>query len=217
MPRRLRRPAPGALRAPLDVALGAPARIAVLRVLTALPAPLSQRELARRAGTQVRSAQQALEALAALGLVTRTVGGRDTLVRLNVAHHLAPTLRALFDAEADGFRRLRANLVAAVPARWRRRMASLVAFGSAARAQDAPGSDLDLLLIVADGADRAGTETAVTEAAAGLVPSFGVRVRVLTYTRHDARARYRRRQPPFDTLTVDAVPLLGPPLAELLA
>jgi predicted nucleotidyltransferase len=217
MPRRLRRPAPGALRAPLDVALGAPARVAALRVLTALPAPLSQRELARRAGTQVRSAQQALEALAALGLVTRTVGGRDTLVRLNVTHHLAPALRALFDAEADGFRRLRADLVAAVPARWRRRIASLAAFGSAARAQDVPGSDLDLLLIVADGADRDEAEAAVKDAAAGLEPSFGARVRVLAYTRREARTRYRRRRPPFDTLTVDAVPLLGPPLADLLA
>lgn len=207
----------GPARLPLDAALGAPARVALLRLLAALPAPLSQREAARRAAIQVRSAQQALDVLVALGIVRRTVGGRDHLVQLNRAHHLAPALIALFDVEAGAFLRLRETLVAAVPAALRREVRALALFGSAARGDDTLASDLDLLLITAERADREGVREALEEAAAPVADTFGVRPRILAYAIREARARYHRHDPPFDTIGLDAIPLLGPPLRELLA
>ena len=55
------------LHEPLGVVLGTRAKVDLLRVLTAGGAPLSQRELARRAGVTLRSAQAALADIERLG------------------------------------------------------------------------------------------------------------------------------------------------------
>lgn len=207
----------GTLRAPLDDALGARSRVAVLRVLAALPAPLSQRELARRAGVQVRSAQQAIEVLVALGLVRRTIGGRDHLVEFNRHHHLFPTVAALFEAEADRFRAVREALHTWANARGLAgTIQSLAIFGSAARAEDSSASDLDVLALTASGRGRADLDAAFETVSADLRERQGVQARLLTYSVSQARTMLRRRQPPIAEAMRDAIVLIGPPLRELL-
>src|SRR3990172_3371598 len=101
MPRK--HPSGSATREPLAFALGTPAKVSALRALAGAGEPLSQRDIARRAGVQHRSARLALDELVLLGIVSRHAGGRDYLVRLNHAHRLAPALRELFSAEAGHF------------------------------------------------------------------------------------------------------------------
>lgn len=210
------RPA-GPLRAALDYLLGARSRVAVLRVLAAGGAPLSQRELARRAGVQVRSAQQAVELLAALGLADRLVGGRDHLVSLNPRHVLAPTVARLFGAEADLFRAVRERLSAWARSEGRRRVVeAVVLFGSGARGDDTPASDLDVLVVTAGAGARDGVEAAFGEVAADLRARFGVDVRPLVLGRDEVRARWRRRQPPLPDIVADGVVIVGPAPRELV-
>jgi predicted nucleotidyltransferase len=210
------RPA-GPLRAPLDYLVGAPSRVAVLRVLAAGGAPMSQRELARRAGVQVRSAQQAVELLLALGVVERIVGGRDHLVSLNRRHELAGRLVALFDAEAELFRGVRERLHGWAQEGGRRRIVSaVVLFGSGARGDDTPASDLDVLVVTAGSPARSRVEEAFAEVAADLRLRFGVDARALVLGRGEARRRWRRREAPLPDVVADGVAVVGPAPRELV-
>jgi DNA-binding IclR family transcriptional regulator len=89
--------------------------VSVLRVLSADPAPISQRELARRARVPLRSTQAALRDLHALGVVRQMEGGRDYLVAMNMQHLLAPAVSALFSSESTFPLELRRAIV---PSAW---------------------------------------------------------------------------------------------------
>lgn len=217
MPARVRQPAPGPLRAPLAAALGSPARVAVLRVLARTGTQLTQRAVARLAGVQVRSAQLALADLTLLGLVSRTEGGRDVLVQLNRSHRLAEPLARLFEAEGGQFLEVRevlARLVRECPER--KRILGVAVFGSAARGDDAPGSDLDVLLLVAAERDRDAALDALLAGAERLRTTFGVRLAPMCWTLAEARRGARSRREPWLGILRDAVTVSGPALRDLL-
>jgi len=210
------RPA-GPLRVPLDCLLGARTRVAVLRVLAAQGSPVSQRELARRAGVQVRSAQQAVDLLVSLGVADRVVGGRDHLVSLNRRHWLFPAVVALFDAEAEQFREVRERLQSWARSGGRRRaVESVVIFGSGARGDDTAASDLDVLLVTSSDRVCERIVDAFGEVADELRSGFGVDARPLVLSRAEARSRWRRRQSPFPQVVRDGLVVLGPALRELV-
>lgn len=207
----------GPLRAPLGALLGTGAKVAALRVLAAAGGPITQREVARRAGIQVRSAQVALDDLVTLGLVARTQGGRDHLVTFDRRHHLAAAVEALYLTEADAFRALRERLDALVRAHPAHRHAlSLAVFGSGARGDDVAGSDLDLFLVTADAVSRDALADALRSARDELHARFGVEPKPLAMTLAEARRLWRARRPPLPGIVADAIPICGPPLRELL-
>lgn len=207
----------GPLRVPLDYLLGARSRVAVLRVLTGQGAPASQREVARRSGVQVRSAQQALDLFVALGVARRVVGGRDYLVSLNRRHRLARDVAALFDAEAELFREVRQRLHAWAQRGERRgQVRAVVLFGSGARGDDTPTSDLDVLVVTTSDAVRTRVTDGCRALARELRADFGVDLRPLVLSRRELRGRWRRRHPPLPDVLADGVPILGPAPRELV-
>ncbi|MEX2154553.1 MAG: nucleotidyltransferase domain-containing protein [Gemmatimonadaceae bacterium] len=214
---RTKAPIASAAREPLAYALGTRAKVACLRVLATTSASLTQRDVARRAGTQHRSSQLALDELVALGVVHRTQGGRDFLVRLNDSYYLSDTLRQIFRAEAQGFLTLRTGLAAVVSQIQRSaRPLSVVLFGSVARGDDKPGSDLDILVISADAAGIETTLARLDTARDQLESRFGYALRPIAYTVSDARRRWRRHEPPLPEIVRDHIAIVGAPLRELL-
>ncbi|MBU6364717.1 MAG: nucleotidyltransferase domain-containing protein [Gemmatimonadetes bacterium] len=208
-------PVPPPLHAPLGVVLGTRAKVDLLRVLTAGGAPLSQRELARRAGVALRSAQAALADLCATGVARKLEGGRDHLTLLNERHRLAPALIALFRAEAE------------VPLGVRQALATLARgdgspplgvylFGSVARGEETVESDLDVLLVARNAAHRELLLERLLAGADTLAAEFGVTASPLAYTLGEARRGWKAGAAPWPDLARDVLPVLGPPLAELL-
>ncbi|MGA2384123.1 MAG: nucleotidyltransferase domain-containing protein [Gemmatimonadales bacterium] len=217
MPRRSLSPIPrvaGPLRAPLAYALGTPAKVAMLRLLAAGGEPISQREAARRARIQVRSAQRALDDLVALGLVSRLVGGRDHLVRVNRDHRLAGALVEVFQREADLFRLLREALHA-VAAGERPRPLSVVLFGSAARGEDRLASDLDVLAVGRDADETAAVLDRLVAAGPRLRAAFGSELRPVAVTLHEVRRAWRRPGSLVRRAAAEAVGVYGAALSEL--
>lgn len=96
------RPAPdtSALRVPLDRLLGTRGGVSVLRALSLTSIPLSQAELARRAGLHLRGLPAVLDGLEAGGMVSYVGRGRTRQLQLHQAHPLAHSLRQLFLAES---------------------------------------------------------------------------------------------------------------------
>lgn len=213
MPRK--RPRASVLREPLSYALGTLAKVGALRALAGSGESLTQRDVARRAGVQHRSIQLALDELVTLGVVARTKGGRDYLVRLNENHRLFPMLRALLAAEAEHFLELRTRLTETARGMARRTgLVNLVLFGSVARGEDRLESDCDVLLVTRE---KTGVGEALAELGAvadQLQRSHGCRIRPIAYAVRDATRRWRAREAPFADIRRDAVVLFGPPLAE---
>ena len=204
----------GPLRLPLASALGTPAKVALLRLVTAGGEAISQREAARRAGIQVRSAQRALDDLVALGLVTRLVGGREHLVHLNGAHRLAAALAAVFAQEADHFLALRQALHG-VATRARPRPLSLVLFGSAARGDDVLASDVDVLAVGRNPAEAGVLLERLIAAGATLRAAFGAEVRPVTLTRLELRRQWPSRGSLARRAAEDGLLIYGTALYEL--
>ena len=93
--------------ATLGKLLGTAARTEVLQVLLNQPGALGVRPTARIAGIQPRSAELALKALAAEGLVCTTQTRRGPLYEMNRAHPQTQLLADVFAGVAEAFIRQR--------------------------------------------------------------------------------------------------------------
>jgi predicted nucleotidyltransferase len=129
---------------PLNDLLSTKAKVSILRIVTTMNAPLSGREITRRAGLWPASAFKALSELTASGVLVRQDHGRaKTYVLDHASVRLVATLRDLFWTEAARYRDVVAELIADLPG-----PLSLLLFGSEATSDAKPGSDTDLLVVV---------------------------------------------------------------------
>lgn len=104
--------------------------------------PYYLRQIARHTGTAVGAVQRELELLTSAGLLRRTVQGRQVYFQANREAPIFPELQGLFaktaglaDVLRDGLASLGEQVVVAF------------VFGSAARGELRPGSDIDLLVV----------------------------------------------------------------------
>lgn len=132
------------LRNPLDDVLSSRAKVSILRVLCHVSAPLSGREIARRAGIWSGPGSKALGELTASGIITCQHHGRTNTYSLaDVSVPMVRRVRDLFWEEARRPGDFCESLTAEVP-----ELLSVILFGSEARSEARPDSDSDLLLFV---------------------------------------------------------------------
>lgn len=117
------------------------ARGAVLSVLLRTGSPLTGRQVHGMVSDEYSlwSVQQALKALARLGLVDTQTIGRAGAHTINDGHAAVPHLRAL----ADPIAMLRAAIETSVGSD----VEAVIVFGSVARGEASEGSDIDLAVI----------------------------------------------------------------------
>jgi predicted nucleotidyltransferase len=129
------------IRKPLTRILGVDSNLRVLRVLVRHRGHLAASEITRLSGLSRGSVRLGLMSLETMGIVTSSGSPHSRVYRFEEGHHLGPALEALFEAEKGRF--------AAILGELRRSAAgqpvlSLFIFGSAARGDDGPDSDLDI-------------------------------------------------------------------------
>jgi predicted nucleotidyltransferase len=168
-----------ALDEPLDDVFASSSHVRVLRALFGLPSDMgrSGRDLARRAGVSHPRANKVLADLAEGGLVKIQRLPRTDLYRLNRHHALAELLAKLFEFEP----KLKFELLALVARELKvRRLPVKEAriFGSAARGEMTPTSDVDLALVTSR-ENVAAVEAAAQEIAEAVRERFGTRLNVL--------------------------------------
>jgi len=134
------------LRHPLTSILGSVGNVRVLRVLAANRSPQSAPHLAGVAGLTPQGVRLVLGLLARQQLVIVHGSGRAQLYSLNASHPLATALVALFqeeqcrwDALLESIREVLTRHGSAVSAAW--------LYGSVARGEDSPASDLDIAIV----------------------------------------------------------------------
>jgi len=122
---------------------------AALSVLAGADTAMSATQIQRIAGRGSRyGLVLVLERLSDLGLVTAIPGARGSLYRLNRDHVLAPAVVAATQARSELERRLAEALESLTPA-----PVSAALYGSVARGDATADSDIDLLIVVAEGVD----------------------------------------------------------------
>ena len=112
-------------------------------------APLGATQLARDTGLTPQGVRPVLDALADQGLVSVLGQPRSQLFSVAPEHPFAGALKALFEQERARWGELQQTLRDALRAHKEVRSAWL--YGSVARGEDAPHSDIDIALVVDNG------------------------------------------------------------------
>jgi len=160
--------------------LGAKSKVAALRVLFNSKIGFSGSSVARRAGMGLLAIQNALADLEGLGLVEVERGSVEHRYRLNFKHYLVGQgLRALFEAERGMAKALVHDLHTLLEGR----VLSAGLFGSFARGEAKPGSDIDLLVIVETLKERERVGALLSDESRSLTGRYGLPLQPVIYER----------------------------------
>jgi predicted nucleotidyltransferase len=197
------------LTEPLDDLLSSKAKVAILRAICHANAPLSGREIARRAGVWSSAASKALGQLAASGILSCRDHGRAKTYELdNTDVPLVAKLRELFRAEADRYRGFVADVVRDVA-----EALTVVLFGSEARSEARPGSDTDVLIVIEQKDET--LEERVLDRCLDIAMRHGIALSWHVADLHDLREWEATGDPFWRNVTQDGVRLHGSTLEAL--
>lgn len=198
---------------PLDSILGTTTKVRLLRALVPLDRPVSGREAARLAGVS-HIALRALEELAGTGVLDRAHTVGQHLFTFNRDHFLAPAIGRLFAEErrytAAVFDRLREIVDATGP------VEAAAVIGSAARGEDAPGSDLDVLVLVRDHEVRDMVHQAISDSGPEFEKAFGLRLSPIVTTLDQFRRQKRDEDPFVSAVRRDGRRVCGAAIEDLM-
>jgi predicted nucleotidyltransferase len=201
----------------LDGVLGSTSKIQLLRALLPLDGPVSGREAQKLAGVSSdNGTRHALNTLADLGVLSQQRLRGTHLYSVNRDHHLIAPLQALFAAESQRLSMLRdalrngfeeQGLLAHVKC--------AILFGSAARGEARPDSDLDVLF-VADANDVVEAVEGVAIDLQGVVfMRLGVSLAPITLPLARFRERHAAGDPLLREIETEGRVLLGAGVPEL--
>jgi len=201
----------------LDAVLGSTAKVKILRALLPLTSPVSGREAKLLSGVRSQGgALQALTELAQLGVLheERIRGAR--LYRVNRAHHVTAALETLFQIEGQRISSLRALIENHLALNGLiNHVQAVILFGSAARGDARPGSDLDLFVVTNSARVNARVDDAMHDIAHEATRMLGLNVSALVMPRARLRQRWRSGDPLLRNIQAEGRLLLGSPLSEL--
>jgi UTP:GlnB (protein PII) uridylyltransferase len=203
--------------ATLEWVLGTTTKVQLLRALLPLCAPVTGREVQRLAGVRsTAGVRRALEELTSAGILVRSGSSTTHQYQINRDHYLIAQLEALFEVERGQMGRLADAVEAALAAAGvRGAVRSVVVFGSQARGDARPDSDLDLLLITSDAERVDEVEAAVLGAAGSMAAHLGLRVSPIVLAAERAAGRTRDGDLLMQNILAEGRTLLGESLAEV--
>lgn len=195
------------IRSPIDMD--------VLRVVRGTSRPLTGREVARLVGTGSQPTVNAcLRRLAEQGLVYAQEAGNAYLYTFNREHLAAPAIELLAGIRLELERRLRAEIT-----RWEITPDHVSIFGSAARGDGDARSDIDVLVVrpARVSEDNSRWRKQLQRFSDQVHRWTGNYVAVAELSAADLRGLRRDPPPSFAELRRDAITLVGPEAADLLA
>ncbi len=160
--------------------------VAVLRALIDAASGFSGNEIARISGMHPRSALKALTSLEDLGIVHRQRGGRDHIFTLNRKHILIQVaIVPLYNCE----RQFPDSMIIALGEVLKGHVATAIVFGSVARREETPKSDMDVCCIVRDEKRKNDVREILGVHSSRFHETFGVRISSLFFTVEEFRRK----------------------------
>lgn len=167
--------------------------------------PMDAAMIARLSGKSYTGVRHALERLVEQGTVLESSVGSKTLYSFNGRHLLAPAIISIVDAKRAFIRRL-GEIVDREFSQALPQFGAL--FGSAARGEMRPDSDLDLFLVRPDHVDVDAFARCADELAAAATELTGNDARVLVYTPREL-VEGATRHPVLAEIARDGIPFAG--------
>ncbi|HAL39419.1 MAG TPA: nucleotidyltransferase domain-containing protein [Polaromonas sp.] len=192
------------LQFPLTKLLGNSGNVRVLRALMSYGAPLSAVQLARDTGLTRQGVRLVLEGLEGQGLVTTLGLPRSQLFAIVPVHPFASTLTTIFEQERNRWDVLNQTLRDTLNANQGVRSAWL--YGSVARGEDTPRSDIDIAIVTQE--DGAHVAEEIRDAFQGLEDLLHAHFSLVALTPDDV-ARLSSDDPWWKELIKDAKLLKG--------
>jgi len=200
------------LNSPLNWVFSAPSNIAVIRALKDSREGMSGRAAARAAGFTHQACRRALGDLEAAGIIVRQGAGHTQLVRLNFENMLVKeALLPMFRAEKSFLESVRLQ----IRKEFGRYARTATLFGSAARKEDEPGSDVDILLIT-DAQDKELLEEKARTFGKRFISEYGIRFSPMVLTPREARAKYSKSAPLLKNILAHGIDLLKERLEDII-
>src|SRR3990170_1599095 len=163
-----------------ETLLTSPARVAVLKtLLRSRGREWSGRELAKASGVSAPQTMEALYLLYDEALVRQRRAGRASMWTLEESHFLVERLRSLLALDSESNRALVEALEAGLS---RSGAVEAWLFGSVARGDEDPNSDVDLLVVFPDKRRAAAWRKRLRNLEAEVLARFGNPVQALVYT-----------------------------------
>ncbi|MGQ0816032.1 MAG: nucleotidyltransferase domain-containing protein [Gemmatimonadota bacterium] len=201
---------------PLDHVLGNRAKVRLLRALHASDAEMSVREAARIAQISHVAALKPLDELAFMGIVHRKLAGRQHLYRLNHDNPLNASLAELFQGERLRTDRLFERIRDIATRAAGDDLVGAYLIGSAVLGADKPGSDLDLLVLVARGGNAEDVMEEIASAAPALREELAVSLSPIVLLRSRFRTMYREQSGFAQAAVRGSRVIGGPTLQEIV-
>lgn len=188
-----------------------PSNVIILRTLNSRVVGISGREIARISKLSTRTAQSVLANLESLGLVNRTIGGRDHLFTLNRNNKIVSKLiKYVFEFE-DGFGK---EIISSIKKKLSPLVSSLILFGSVARKEEEYSSDFDLCIVY--NKDKTKIEKAVSELRDKLYDDYKITLAPFYITETDFKKRANKNLSPVNNILKDGILIAGKPIRELI-
>jgi predicted nucleotidyltransferase len=186
----------------------------ILTVLAGTTRPLTGREVSRLLGRASHSGViAALERLVDQGVVEREEAGRAFLFTLNREHLATPAVELLANLREELLRRIRDAVDS-----WVVKAPHLSLFGSAARGEGGPDSDIDLFLVRDDAIEsREPLWREQVDLLAWQVERWtGNPARIIELEQRELATLRKERPPVVEELLTDAICLIGSDVSTLL-
>jgi predicted nucleotidyltransferase len=172
---------------------------------------VSGREIARISKLSNRTAQSVLANLESLGVVNRTIGGRDHLFTLNRNNKIVSKLiKYIFEFE-DGFGK---EIISSIKKKLSPIVSSLILFGSVARKEEEYSSDFDLCIVYI--LNKTKIENAVSELRDKLYDDYKVTLAPFYITETDFKKRAKKNLSPVNNIIKEGILIAGKPIRELI-
>lgn len=164
--------------------------VRLLRTLSRFPGrEFTGSELAVESGASVPSSIRELNRLLHHGVVSKRQAGNAQLWRWRETHYLTEPLADLFQAEAGALKALGSLIIESLSPL--RDVVRIVIFGSVARGDERPESDVDLLVIVGNDRSKVAVEAKLDRLRGHVGSGFGNSVAAIVYTSDEARRKNR--------------------------
>lgn len=196
-----------ALRYPLTRILGSVANVKTLRELERHGGELSAPSLCVRTRLSTRAVQLSLQALEEMGMIRSLGSSRSRLYRRRRSHPLSQILLELFREEENRFDAIIGKIREAVEG-CRPRLAAAWIYGSVARGDDNPASDLDLATVTAND-DAAETEHRVRAAIQPAENELAFHASVVALSDHDVIQLAAQKDPLWMSMSSESITVFG--------
>jgi predicted nucleotidyltransferase len=149
--------------------------------------------------------------LESLGLVNRTIGGRDHLFTLNRKNRIVTNLiKDIFEFESE----FKKEIFSLIKKKLAALASSLILFGSVARGEEDVASDLDLCVVFVN--NKSKIENAVSELRDKLYDDYKVTLAPFYILETEFKKRAKQNLSPVNSILKEGVLLSGKPIRGLL-